>query len=312
MASNFDSTNRYLTPTRTGSNFPPYHSSTAYHPGEASGNMANYPPSQTIIPPGIQLRNYQMSTQNLSHQHWFIRKSLVCIDSSDRNQTPRNIIGDNHFTLENNSIKFCQDSNEVIVYHKNHGIKKNDKITIQNVVANEIIVTKSLIFSQNDFFIKIKHPNHGFNDSFELYEKQYLEIFGVVGINNNNTFIHNIPINILNKRHMIHLTKQETDSIDPDFYFIKIDIAPNTNYTDTKSRMKIKFLNLAGINLNKINARYPLDINHSFGNHIIVSVSNNKFKIRIPNTKATQDLRAGGSTVKVELVEFHKRHARVS
>ena len=205
-----------------------------------------------------------------------IRKTRIHIDSSYRNKIPKNILNNIKY-LNNNPLYFIKNSSEIIIYCKDHNYQQDDRIVINNVKGKEYNLTNGLLISINDQYIKIYHENHNIIDylSSQLYSDIYITISGVIGNKKNGTFYNNIPINIINKKHLIYI-KKEDSKYNNNYYYIKIPIIPD--FTDTYNDIiNIYFHNINSIPTSSINANFPITVDNINGYHIINNIYNNNF-----------------------------------
>lgn len=210
-------------------------------------------------------------------------KNILNISSEFKNQDPYNIISNDYLYLENNPLYFTANSNLIKIFHKNHNFTIQDKIIIQNVVSNLYESKGGISLSEDSEFIKITYLGH--NITQELIDTDFqIDISGIVGNKNFNEYIENIPLFLINKIHKNIYLNTNIYPSNENYFFVKIDIKANNNYIDIKSNLKIKYLNLNGINLNKINANYPINIYQTQGFHVINKIiDNNNFEIMINN-----------------------------
>ena len=222
----------------------------------------------------------------IDNKHLYNEKKIkISIDSKDRNIFPKNILGEKITTLAKNPLRFEKDTNLLTINHVNHGFKEEDKIIIQNIVSKYIILKGKIELKEGDEYMKINHENHGLIKDLNKYNDFEIIISGVKGNKNKDSYLNNIPISFINKKHNIELIKINGDDISKDYYFIKLDKKPTADYNDAEnlnSTMKIIYNNLAGINLNLLNASYPISINQIKGYQIIDNIiDNNNYQIKL-------------------------------
>ena len=184
----------------------------------------------------------------------------VNIDSRNRIINPKNIL-DNNIKYINNSLSFVKDSPFMNIKCKSHNLTNFDKIIVQNVKSNIFKIKGNIQIKSGSQYIKILYNNHGIESYDMTYNDIYIEISGVIGNIRNNSYINSIPISILNKIHKLYLTTDIDKIGSNNYFYIKIDLTPSTDYNDTISDITIIFKNIAGIPLNSINCNYPLNIN---------------------------------------------------
>ena len=198
-------------------------------------------------------------TENI-HQ----KATKINFDSRDRNKDPKNIL-DNNYKYINNALSFIKDEQLMYINCENHELTSQDKIIVQNVKPTILRIKGDMEIKSNSFYVKIKYRNHGFTEDLSKYNDNIIEIKGVVGNQRNDSYINNIPISLINKRHKV-LLKSDVDKLGSvNYFYIKITSLPNSDYLDNISNIVITIQNIAGIPLNLINANYPININQHNG-----------------------------------------------
>lgn len=197
------------------------------------------------------------------------------IDSRNRIKDPKNILSNNLICLLSNPLSFTKDSKDIkIKCNKKHNLEVDNKIILQNVSSKLFKIKGNMVIFENSYYIKIIYEDHGIiNDEFK-YNKQKILISGIVGTSRNDSYIGNIPINILNKIHEIYLISNVDLSGSDNYFYIKINILPNISYNDEISDIKIHFKNIAGIPINIINSNYPININQTNGFLTVSKIEN--------------------------------------
>jgi hypothetical protein len=221
--------------------------------------------------------------------------SLINIDSSFRNQNPKNIYTSSNNYLPNNPITVSYNSSIITIDYPNHNLAVNDQIIIQNVSSYNYIVSGN-IFLFNNFnylVIKIKH----------YYNTNYVNLLVNPQINislinqSNKTLYNNIPLNSIIgtfniilpsiadllksiPTNILKLLNVSTSlELDNEYIFIKLPydyhslINPTYEITDY---FKITFLDLNGIPLNGINANYPISYDKLQGFQQVYEIIDNK------------------------------------
>ena len=208
------------------------------------------------------LKDYKSNFKITEHIHQKVTK--MNFDSRDRNKNPKNIL-DNNYKYISNSLKFVKDEPLLYITCENHELTSQDKIIIQNVKPTIFKIKGNMLLKNDSEYIKITYNNHGFTEEYSKYMDNIIEIKGIVGNKRNNSYINNIPISLINKRHKVFL-KTNVDKLgSPNYFYIKISSIPNEDYIDTISDIVITQQNLAGIPLNLINSNYPININQHNG-----------------------------------------------
>ena len=221
----------------------------------------------------------------------------INFDSKNRITVPKNIVGKLYY-LNNNPLSFTKDSNLMnIKTNTAHNLNVNDRIILQNVTASNFNLKGGITLQKDSNFIKINHPNHGITLE-DVNKEFYILLSGVEGNSNNNTSLGNISLSLINKIHLVYLTS-DNDNIGSDsYYYIKISSLSLSTIIDTTSNIEIKYQNLSGININKINSNYPISINQINGYLVVNSIiSSNEFSVDL-NDNATKTVNgAGGSNI---------------
>jgi hypothetical protein len=199
------------------------------------------------------------------------RVTRVNIDSRLRNTQPKHILDSKLNNLEN-ALFFTENSNSIIVYHPNHGYQVEDKFILEFATSTNVKIKNGLIFEKGSTFAKINQSNHNMKDG-NVYLIQILNVSGNI---NSGTFILNYPINLINKTHTVYFRRIPTDQYDPNSYYIQLDIEAESEYTYQYS-FNVNYLHIKNIELNQINANYPISPDRITGSHIINSVINDNF-----------------------------------
>lgn len=276
------------------------------------------------------LRKYKPITevkQDLSEIQPTSVKTIVHVDSSQRNKNPKNVYKD-LIQLPPYPIQFFPNSKNITITQPNHNYKTDDLITITNVVGKNVNLKNPIIVKKNSKYLRIKHPNHGLtligtydDQSSELFEfveyvgdlplsynrndnvpdginqnyilisnktqNFFINIAGVKGIDNNNNFIGNIPVNFINKKHRVFLIFNKVGVkfvSDPNSYMIELLRPSSTNYqdgVDGNNLINIEYDMLYGIPLNYINASFPITSYNLLGYQTIVSTTINTYTITL-------------------------------
>lgn len=201
-------------------------------------------------------------------------KTTIVIDSRYRDLNPQNVIN-KQIKLSQDPLFFIKNSNSIYIYQKNHGYNQNDKIIISGVEGKNVYLSNSLYFIYRDTYVTVNHPNHGIQD-YEPDETNGLvlkaEISGFVGNNETKSAYNNIPINSINRYHVIYTKKPDT-IYNENVYYIKLNTTSNNTFT-YNGKILIKFLHINGIPINEINSDYPINQDQKNGFKVINSVIN--------------------------------------
>ena len=255
--------------------------------------------------------------------------SYINVDSRHRIRE-NTIIYDSVFNLPAYPLHFVDNSNIIRIYAPNHCYKPNDRVVLENIVSKNVILKNVIMVKKNSLFVKINHVQHGMSfygicnkdfikiryvdtlpnifgecddisdgiNQYYIYKENYridlsINISGIKGTDRTRTFIGNIPINYLNKKHRVYLLFRKSEGTyvhDCDHYAIMLEKPASINYKDGVSMRNtkiatnlthIKYNNLYGIPVEKIN-----DV------HCIIDAKKNDFSISI-NCKAILDPNVG-------------------
>lgn len=276
-------------------------------------NITNEPNSNNIVNQNLQkpilniindkhmgilddiLRNYNDNFDLMKHIHQ--KTTKIHFDSRDRNTNPKNIL-DNNYKYIDNSFTFYKDQSLIYINCKDHGLTAQDKIIVQNVKSKIFKMKGNIEMKKDSNFIKINYKDHGFTHEYSKYNDSIIELKGILGNLRNNSYINNIPISILNKKHIVHL-KTNVDKLgSPDYFYIKISSIPNKDFIDTNSDITIIMQDLAGVPLNIINSNYPININQHNG-FLSVSkiIDENNFVVNIDEPASIDLINTGGNGI---------------
>jgi len=154
------------------------------------------------------------------------RLTRINIDSRLRNQQPKNILDT---TLNNltNALFFTQGSNMLTIYQPNHGLITEDKIVLEFATSTNVNIKQGLSFQKGSTYGIINQPNHGMLEGYTYY----VYISNVVGDINSGTYLLNYPINLINTKQQVYLTRNSTDVYNPNVYYINLEIPAEQDYT---------------------------------------------------------------------------------
>jgi hypothetical protein len=210
-------------------------------------------------------------------------KTVVHIDSSDRVKTNLENIDR---TISILSMKFIENSFDIECKTiMDHNLILDDQLRFNDMVWQNIQLENPLELFEDSKYIKINHTNHLFDDTY-LDEDLYVTLSGVIGNNVDNTLINNIPINMINDTHKIHLLKNNNNQVDPNFYFILVDIESNgslsqstSEYYKLSNSVNIKIENISNIPLSTFDETFD----------VIEIYDKNTFTIRL-DTKIIKEI----------------------
>jgi|SaaInlStandDraft_6_1057023.scaffolds.fasta_scaffold02847_3 hypothetical protein len=257
-----------------------------------------------------------------------LKVSLVNIDSRFRNKNPKNILDGIPQYLNNNPITITKNSNKVKVYYPNHNFIIGDKIVFKNVTNNDIILSNSIYLLNNFDYFLININNHNITKDIIINDFKI-----AIDINDNITIydrlIGNIPLNSIIGQHNLYILDEKIDNnisndnvlilmtnlnitrseLCNNYVFIKL---PFNFYNENKQRnnitydifhnlkkiLTIKYFNIGGINLNYLNADYPINYSQYQHCHQISEIDTNYFYFNSP-IYGKYTLTSGGSNIYV-------------
>ncbi|XWV26491.1 hypothetical protein QJ857_gp0578 [Tupanvirus soda lake] len=280
-------------------------------------------------------QNYMNTDQqkNINTQKYI---SYIHVDSSRRNIQPINNY-DELYSLPPYPLYFTNESSKITVNFPNHPFQINDRVALSNVVSKNVMLNNALMVKKNSYFVRIFHQNHGLSfhglydptneneftkigyvdmlptsytenedipDSNQYYILKdnatinlMIQLSNIKGSDHTRTFIGNIPINYLNKKHNVYLLfikNEQTFYSDPNSYMIILERKSSINYMDGVNYIKqrngktstiatnniyIKFHNLYGVPLNYLNSGTPINENSKYPYVTVLSITENTFTI---------------------------------
>ena len=241
-----------------------------------------------------------------------VRVSRINIDSRYRILEPKNILDKEIYYLDSNPISINLTNlnySDLTIIHKNHPFSINDNIVIQGVQGKQIILDNAITFIANSSYARINHIAH--NLDFNTINKMYIEIKGFIGNQNNNTIYNNVPVNEINQLFQIFPKITEVEIENKDYYYINmISTFPNFSETYTLSSISIEFKDINGINLNLINANYPINPKQLYGFHTIYKTTTNSYSIKLNINNNISINNCGGDKIWVgKIIDFFEGYS---
>jgi len=235
--------------------------------------------TQDLIQPNTQ----QLNTQTVAQLHRQYRVSRISVDSRYRNIDPKNVISS--YIKVSNPFIFTAGSNILkIKLPTLHGINVDDLITISNVCPIQYTLRPStLTLAKNSKYLYINHVNHGLTTS------DIIKINGVENANITDYFFDNIPLSIINGFHQIELI-MINDQIDLNNYKIDLGIYSNSNFVYTESPYTIDLMTVKSINLNLINASYPINSTVKQGSFSVYNSYSDYIEIQLTKSASASTL----------------------
>ena len=223
-------------------------------------------------------------TNNLSKSYISDKSIKINIDSRNRTQKSKNILFNK--SILNNCFTFTNNSNLLKIHHINHNMTNNDLITINNVIGKKITIKIDINnFILNTNKLKLLIYDDDDNNITELSNKyitnQYLDIFNID--NNNVNFIYNINVNFLKNIYKIY------HDDDDNYFYIKLFTniyKSKKDNLDNLCYIGVHFLNINGININRINSDYPISNTNKEAYKKIYKIIDNNYYIIKLNDKA--------------------------
>ncbi len=223
----------------------------------------------------------------------------ININSRNRNASPKNILESSVIYLNKDPLSIENNSNILkIKTKKNHNLISNDRIILQNISPRYVFLKGGIEIVRDSYYIKINHTNHLIKKENLINNNNYVEISNAKGTTNNYSSYDNVSLSLINKNHLIYLTSDTDEIGSKDYYYIKIDIYPNSSITDNTSDIKLIYKDYAGININELNANYPISINQVNGFLIVDSIlSNTEFSVILKKKSSSKLYNFGGENI---------------
>ena len=231
-----------------------------------------------------------------------LKTSLVNIDSMYRNKIPQNIVEMNNVILPTDPLETKQYEQLIKLNIINHPYIVGDKIIVQNVKANKIILNNSISLLNNFDYYIIHMNNHGILPEYTIGNNFNINISPYEPLAINDRLISNIPINSLIGIHAIHIYSENSTFITTDIYntltnllkisssseltnnylFIKLPFKYTQDTLNTNMYInniyiiekifEFEFTNIGGIIIPYLNANYPINYLQYQSYHEIVAI----------------------------------------
>jgi hypothetical protein len=241
------------------------------------------------------------------------RETKINIDSRHRNVESKNILDNEIFYLDENALDIVSttiDDNDVIVNFANHGFEINDNITLQGVTSPYSTMDSAITFFKESSYARINHKNHGLD--FNSINDITVVISGFTGNINSGTNYNNIPINQINGLQILYAVKDTLEIKNNDYYYIKMDsIIANFAGTYDLTQISIIPRSINGVNINLLNANYPLGISQLQGFHTITATDTNSFSFKLGTNNNITQYKVGGPHMQLsKIVEFNSGYIK--
>jgi hypothetical protein len=233
--------------------------------------------------------------------------TYIDINSSSRNIIPKITVEDICY-LDKDPLVFKKGSSDIFIKHLNHGFEEDDQILLNNVSTEQIILRTyddedipAFSIPQHCNVMKILFP-HNLPYSDQEDDTIKIELQGIKA--DNNSYLGNIPTNLINRSHRLYTTIKISESDYPedipddwfdyssDHFFIILPMSLNSSYNLLEYNFKLIFHTVVGVPLNLLNLH----------THTVHRVSKKGYFIKI-NACAVDKREAGGSCVEVSRVE---------
>jgi len=259
--------------------------------------------------------------------------SLLNVDSSYRNSEPKNIIDSNTNILPNDPIQTFQGSSIIKINYPNHSLEEGDNIVINNVSSIKKTLSNSFFLYNKLNFLMIRVDHKIPQNYKDFIEELTININLLSKLDSNldesSRFYGNIPINmLLGIKKILTLTDlleiysnaninllntlyqsvydRFNDINSPvdiynNFIFIELDFTYASNSSELyqiEHLYEIYFLQLNGIDVNKINSDYPIDHERQQGFLEITETDENNIWVSV-NATAYSNGTSGGSNISI-------------
>ena len=226
----------------------------------------------------------------MSDIHIFEEKIYINIDSKDIKKN-KNYTFNKLGNLPNNPLSINYTSEILNIYYPNHNLTNDILVLLENIqgrIFNYKIDINNFIDKSNVFKINLDAFNlDELSINIHKYEKQYIYINK---INYENKYINNVNINILKDYYELYYDSKNK------YYYIKLPIIfhNDNNNNNNSCIITINFMNIFGINTNKIN-NIPIKINEIIDDNNFNIVLTSKASIDITNKK-------GGNNIIIKII----------
>ena len=249
-----------------------------------------------------------------------LHSTLLNIDSSFRNLTPKNICTSNNKILPNNPLFFVKNSNLVTINYPNHELIAGDNIVIQNVEGITKTISNSFYLFNNIQYMAIFLDDNFIAPDYKSVTNELFINIEVFGNFTEKNFISNIPFNSLIGIKQMLIAKDipqlilnnllinikninsniNESNINSKVIFIELsNIYINSSYYLLNQVFKITYLHINGIKLGYLNANFPINSYNYQSNYAVNSVTDiNNFTILL-NYDSYSTNNAGGKNIQV-------------
>lgn len=212
------------------------------------------------------------------------KHAYIHIDSNLRNKKTSALLLKTQ-SLNKNSLEILKDSNELFITSSNHGLSVGDKISLTGIAPHIVKLKDGIEFITGSNLMRVFYP-HNITPDDVISRDIYVNISGIKGNSSTGEFFNNIPLNLINTTHKIivngTISTFDRTSFHVELPYIFEDVF---NSDDVYFNISVQLQSIAGIPLNIINARTPVDNNHLNGFHVVQGVYNEStFYVNLPIT----------------------------
>ena len=253
-----------------------------------------------------------------------IRSTLLNIDSTYRNTSPKNILKTNGKNLPNNPFTLTKNSSTITVNYPNHNLAQGDNVIIQNVNGNIKLLANSFYLLNSFQYLIFISPDNDVPSDYKKYVNAIRVNIEIYGDQTETNMINNIPINsilgikqiltfsdipivTLNHINLLPIiqdynTTNNTNITINNLLFIELlseYINQQNIFYKLDQVFKISNLHINGIDLGYFNSNYPIN-NYNYQSHqeIINIIDINNFQINISSLSYSDGV-GGGKLVQV-------------
>jgi hypothetical protein len=211
-----------------------------------------------------------------------------------------NVVGKN-VNLKN-PLMVKKNSLYMRIFHNNHGLSLYGTYDPTNANSFQSI---DFVHILPPNFVETDNIHDGINQYYILKKNltvidMFIDLSNIIGNDSTMSFIGNIPINFLNKKHLAILLFKKNGifyELQTDSYLIQLDKKSSINYQDGISYVKdkngnptselaennvnIRFRTLYGIPTNYLNGDFPISLNNRYGYFTIIDTTQNDYTIDV-------------------------------
>jgi hypothetical protein len=210
-----------------------------------------------------------------------------------------NIISKN--VMLNDVLTVKKNSYFVRIHHQNHGMSfygLYDPTNSEQFVKIGYVDMLPQLFDENDIIPDVTNEYYILKNNPNI--NLTIQLSNINGSDATRTFIGNIPVNYLNKKHIVYLIfikNGQTFYFDPNSYLVILEKISSINYADGKNYIKdrhgnsttilssnniyVRFNNLFGVPLNYLNSGTPINEDKKYPYVTIISTTPGTFTVDI-------------------------------